>query len=534
MSSSTPRVRVVISSAVTSLVLPLTLAAAVTAQGPADVLRFYETPARGIALVDGNGTIVHEWRTGFLRNGAYEILQDGTLVHKGPTGVRGLGFDGSLRWTYTPPPGLVQHHDMEPLANGNVLFIARESKTRAEAIARGRNPYTVGPFLEFGVLIEVKPTGPTSGDIVWEWHVWDHLIQDFDPAQENYGVVADHPERIDINYPAVPFAGVEFNHLNGLDVEPGREWIALTSPTHDEVWIIDHSTTTAEAAGSSGGRAGKGGDLLYRWGNPAVYQAAPAAAKQLDFVHDPRFIPPDYPGAGNLTLFNNGITAVASEALEIVLPVDELGRFERSNGGAFGPRGPVWSYSSPGFVSFVKSSAERLPNGNTLICSGRQAWVFEVTPAGQIAWEQRYTTPGFEIFHAHHTRRSLWASAEAVAASAGMTVQFDFAAGSPWGGSPYVVLGSASGTSPGTPLAGTLLRLNQDLYFRSIVSVAGSGLFASWVGTLDAAGTAQATLALPAMPAAAVAGVHLHHAVLTVNSAGLGWGSNAVPLRLTP
>ena len=48
--------------------------------------------------------------------------------------------------------------------------------------------------------LEIKPTGKTSGEIVWEWHAWDHLVQDVDRALPNYGEVSEHPERIDVNY----------------------------------------------------------------------------------------------------------------------------------------------------------------------------------------------------------------------------------------------------------------------------------------------------------------------------------------------
>lgn len=61
--------------------------------------------------------------------------------------------------------------------------------------------------------------------------------------------------------------------MNGIDYNPVLDQIALSTHNLNEWYIIDHSTTTAEAATSSGGNSGKGGDLLYRWGNPAAYQA---------------------------------------------------------------------------------------------------------------------------------------------------------------------------------------------------------------------------------------------------------------------
>ena len=61
-------------------------------------------------------------------------------------------------------------------------------------------------------------------------------------------------------------------HCNGLDYNSALDQIALSCRGMNEVYIIDHSTTTEEAVGHTGGNAGKGGDILYRWGNPSVPQ----------------------------------------------------------------------------------------------------------------------------------------------------------------------------------------------------------------------------------------------------------------------
>ena len=70
------------------------------------------------------------------------------------------------------------------------------------------------------------------------------------------------------------------------------------------------------------------------------------------------------------------------------LPFDPAKGFLREPGQAFGPKDPAWSYSEKGtFLSPFISGAQRLPNGNTLICSGAQGRVFEVTQAGQVVWD---------------------------------------------------------------------------------------------------------------------------------------------------
>src|SRR5207253_10929770 len=143
--------------------------------------------------------------------------------------------------------------------------------------------------------------------------------------------------------------------------------------------IIDHSTTTAQAAGHRGGRYGEGGDRLYRWGNPQAYRAGAARDQQLGRQHDAHWIPRGLPGEGHVLLFNNGRGRPGpdgrySSVDEIVLPVDRKGHYTLKPGAAYGPDKPVWSYSAPrksDLFAPIMSSAQRLSNGNTLVCSGR-------------------------------------------------------------------------------------------------------------------------------------------------------------------
>jgi hypothetical protein len=89
---------------------------------------------------------------------------------------------------------------------------------------------------------------------------------------ENYGVVVDHPELVDLNFSSGgPPGGADWNHINSIDYNETLDQILLSVHNFSEIWVIDHSTTAAEAAGHSGG------DLLYRWGNPQTYDAGTAA-----------------------------------------------------------------------------------------------------------------------------------------------------------------------------------------------------------------------------------------------------------------
>lgn len=363
-------------------------------------------------LTNKDGETVYTWTSSYRPGLSVYLLENGTLLRTGNTGpgsfntggaggvVQEIAPDNTVVWQFEYADSQVRlHHDIEPLPNGNVLMIAWELKTEAEAISAGRNP----SLLSEGELwpdhiIEVNPT---SNAIVWEWHTWDHLIQDYDSTQANYGVVADHPELIDLNY--AMNGRSDWNHINSIDYNAEYDQILLSVHNFSEIWIIDHSTTTAEAAGHSGGNSSKGGDLLYRWGNPQTYDAGSAADQQFFVQHDAEWIPTGYPGEGNILVFNNGTGRPGgnySSVDEIVLPVDGLGNYTLSAGSAYGPTDPTWSYiaATPTDLYATNiSGAQRLSNGNTLICDGPNGDFYEVTPQKEVVWSYDYSSSVFRV-----------------------------------------------------------------------------------------------------------------------------------------
>jgi len=231
------------------------------------------------------------------------------------------------------------------------------------------------------------------GKIVWEWRVWDHLVQDFDRTKANYGAVAAHPELIDVHCNGRG-APAFWNHMNSIAYNAKLDQIALSVRGCNEIWFLDHSTTTKEAASHTGGKHGKGGDLIYRWGNPAAYKRGTTGDKQLVQQHDAQWIPDGSPGAGHITIFNNGYDRGWSSVEEIVPPVDAGGRYILAPGKAYGPEKPLWHYEAKNRTDFFSSEisgAHRLPNGNTLICAGVTGHLFEITPAGETVWQ--YVNP---------------------------------------------------------------------------------------------------------------------------------------------
>jgi hypothetical protein len=365
-------------------------------------------------LIDNEGRLVQSWDSAYTPGNSVYLLENGNLLRtatlpRGPDATFGTGgaggrveeftWDGTLVWEFEYSGDQhLQHHDIERLPNGNVLMIAWEYKKAAEAITAGRDP----DLLTDGELwpdhiIEVEPTGASGGHIVWEWHVWDHLIQDYDPTKDNYGVVADHPELIDLNFVGASRGRADWNHINSVDYNEQFDQILLSVPRFSEVWVIDHSTTTKEAAGHSGGNSGKGGDILYRWGNPQAYRAGDVGDRRLFSQHDAQWIESGLPGEGNILLFNNGNGrpgGVYSSVDEFVPPVDASGNYALAPGTAYGPEEQTWIYAADNPTDFFAdhiSGAQRLPNGNTLICDGPHGTLFEVTPEGEIVW--KYINP---------------------------------------------------------------------------------------------------------------------------------------------
>jgi hypothetical protein len=327
-------------------------------------------------LIDMEGNQVRSWQSDLTPMTA-ELLADGSLIRAGRVPTQGLAegqapkqwapgtsgriekfdWDGNLNWSYTlATPDMHLHHDFEVKPNGNILAIAWERKTFAEAVQAGRRPSDVPRAPDTGareiwpdVIIEVQPNQPApgetfaeGGEIVWRWNVWDHLVQDIDPTKDNYGNVAASPHKIDVNYyvKGIGMGGVpaDWNHFNSVDYNPELRQIVVSPREFGEFWIIDQSTTTAEAAGETGGWSGRGGDLLFRWGNPAASRRGTWRNQQLFYQHDPKWIEPGLPGAGNMLVFDNGWSQTPrrpsfSRVLEIKLPenpaqwhlVDSLG-----------------------------------------------------------------------------------------------------------------------------------------------------------------------------------------------------------------
>lgn len=401
-------------------------------------------------LIDKDGQVVHRWK-GELNSMQSYLLPNSHLIRLerdpdfptfaagGQAGIlREYDWDGQLVWDfkYATETELI-HHDFEVMPNGNILAISYEVISPEDATAAGKQPeHTAKAGIWPDKIIEIQPSRPNGGKIVWQWRMWDHIIQDLDSTKSNYGEISKYPRKININAGAdsegplmteeqiadfkkkgfitsnatVDNQNSDISHVNAVAYNEDLDQIVFSSPHLNEIFIIDHGISTEEAKGAAG-------DLLYRWGNPQNYNRGTKEDQQLFGQHDIKWVPQDFPGRGNLTVFNNDIPdpnsklpsvwaaimqakspdpqiAVGdignySAVFEITTPINE-NSYTLPDAGPFGPSEPVWSYTAPDKYSFYSpfvSGAQRLKNGHTFVVSGAQGRFFEINADKQIVWE---------------------------------------------------------------------------------------------------------------------------------------------------
>ena len=357
-------------------------------------------------LIDKCGKQVKNWNSNYRPGQSVYLLSNSILLRSGNinnttfnAGGKGgiiekIDWNGNVIWNYTVSDATkCQHHDIKALPNGNVLVIAWESKTNTEAIAQGRNPSLVPTTLWSEQILEIEPVGTNGGNVVWEWHLWDHLIQDYDATKPNYGTIVSNAQLLNINYNASATVN-DWIHLNSIDYNDSLKQILVSSHATNEIWIIDHSTTTAQAASHTGGNAGKGGDFIYRWGNPLAYNAGTIADKKLFGQHNAHWIDSSLPYKNQIMIFNNGNgrTGGNYSTVEIINP--PVNGYNYTNTIPYLPNTTSWIYNAGNPNSFYAqniSGAQQLSNGNVIICNGPSGTFTEITSTGTTVW--KYINP---------------------------------------------------------------------------------------------------------------------------------------------
>jgi hypothetical protein len=367
---------------------------------------FSPMPSKNTYLIDKCGEKVHEWNTSSYNPALSSfLLEDGSLLRTGQLNnpsfdeggsggiIEQFDWDGNLIWNYTLSNSVnCMHHDIKVLPNGNILAIVWDSYTKGEAVSNGKDSTYNQTHLWSEKIIELKPIGLDSAEIVWEWKLFDHLIQDYDNSKLNFGVVSESPELIDINYFPGAQNTADWIHLNSIDYNADLDQILVSSHRMCEVWILDHSTTTAEAASHVGGNSGAGGDLLYRWGNPQAYKRGNQTTKVLYGQHHATWVPSNYPNEGKIVIFNNGLGRPGNySSIDILVPpLNSSGIYDMPATTAFLPAGLDWSYTDNNPTDFYSSNISGvypLENGSFMITSGANGRFFEVNPVQQTTWE---------------------------------------------------------------------------------------------------------------------------------------------------
>ncbi|NBP05250.1 MAG: hypothetical protein EBV15_03370, partial [Bacteroidetes bacterium] len=186
--------------------------------------------------------------------------------------------------------------------------------------------------------------------------------------------------------------GRDWLHLNGIDYNPDLDQIMINSRSLCEFYVIDHSTNFLEAGGHSGGRWGKGGDFLYRWGNPEAYGRGTAQEKRLYVPHHAHWIKPGLPHSGKILVFNNGQGRPGGPYSSVDMltpPLDINSKYIIQPNKAFLPASAIERYRAAdpkSFFSAVVCGSYMLKNGNLLTTDGLKGTAFESDSSGNIIW----------------------------------------------------------------------------------------------------------------------------------------------------
>lgn len=382
-------------------------------------------------LIDFEGHVIHTWNLGTNPR----FTEAGTLldaVGGNPSNQnqwKELEWDGSATWQYTESrTNYHGHHDFAKIYNPKLgdstfIFIANKDLTAQQCLDAGCDPSHNYNGAQMDAIVEVN----RAGTVIWEWWFFNHVVQDIDPTKSTYGIIANTPGRIDLNMRGNPVKS-DWLHCNSLDYNETLDMIVINS-VHGEFYVIDHGNTFLpnDPTGSIALAATTAGDFKYRFGDPAKYdqgdppsvldnwEKATAGNKQLGGSHDIQWIKPGLPGAGNFLVFCNAQNLFEltpqSYIIEINPYLNSSGAVTSSfvnppDAGYNNVQSPdpnlmkevkkvskqiVWTFSTKNNVNFystIGSSVQRLPNGNTLVCSMNDGHFFEVTrPDTLLVWE---------------------------------------------------------------------------------------------------------------------------------------------------
>jgi hypothetical protein len=306
-----------------------------------------------IYLMDMDGAIVHTWsRPGDdIWVWDHAVMQpdgDVIVINKFKEILR-LAWDSEVIWRRE----MDVHHDVAVLPDGSFY-----------AIIRGAELYR-GLIVRFPSIVHFTP----EGEVIDRWYTHDHLAE----IMETFG----RGSFLDTVLDSMLAAGTE---IEFTETVPGK--IEANTLTDGRV-LYDYfhlNTVTILPATPLGERDPRfqAGNLLICFRNVNQIAVLDRDTREILWVWGEGMLQwPHHPTMvdnGNILVFDNGVLRGWSRVLE-VNPV--TGSVE-------------WEYAAAPpetFYTYEKGSAQRLPNGNTLICDGDNGRAFEVTREGEIVWE---------------------------------------------------------------------------------------------------------------------------------------------------
>ena len=366
----------------------------------------YNSPT--VYLINNCGQKIHQWTTSGNTLIAY-LQPNGDLIKTsidpatvfvggGSQGfIERYSWSGALQWKYKlSNDTMTLHHDIEIMPNGNILCNVWKKIPAPQVRNMGRDPNNEMGLGEIwdDLVLELQPTGTTGANIVWQWKASEHIVQDIDEKLPNYGIVASSPELLNLNYrPEGIGTFKDWLHFNSVSYNAELDQIALSGHTFDEIYIIDHGTTSSQSSGHVGGTQGKGGDLLYRWGNPAAYNQGGDTDQVFNGQHDPHWI--QYGDYTNSIITFNNMAAPNYSAIDIITPSWDGMKYTLGSNGKYSPSAPDFRFTKKvpqEFFSGIMAAATVLPNGNLYFTEATKGKYTEYDlSADSVVWE--YTNP---------------------------------------------------------------------------------------------------------------------------------------------
>ena len=363
-------------------------------------------PGQHATLIDMNGEIVHEWSivgmpAKMLPGGSLlgsKRCRQGQARREGPSpeaqspeeqpqpGRGGRqdtiefiqeGWDGQEEWSFTnwddDGTGIMmsrQHHDFQREGNPVGYYApGQEFVDQGETLILGHKSKVIpetGREVEDDAIYEVDWNGNLSG---FEWYAADHFNE--------YGFDESAEEELK--------GSGGWLHLNSMSLLGENHWY---DETGDERFNPENIIICSRHANFIAIISRATGNIVWRVGPDFLEGTPEYNLGQFVGPHHSHMIPKGLPGEGNILIFDNGgrsgyggptgsprYTRDYSRVIEFNPVTLEI----------------VWQYGAESgeekFFSSYISSAQRLPNGNTLITEGANGRLFEVTPGKEIVWE---------------------------------------------------------------------------------------------------------------------------------------------------